>query len=171
MVFFFSFHYCSNGCFFSIHNVNIIVLNGFPVKENGFWAGSQENELGPILELKAVLLHLASFWMRWMTSRGSHFTTLCAETGSEMTLDFCLFIASKYQKITQIVKAPAWPQCQIFIYLGQTIRTVHTSEGLFTICSLGLMPPNPISAVLSVEPLPSIFYKKYKKVWWILCCD
>lgn len=60
----FSFQYCSNGCFFSIHNVNVIVLNGFPVKEKGFWTGSQEKELGPILELQAVLLHLASLWMR-----------------------------------------------------------------------------------------------------------
>lgn len=57
---FFSFHYCSSGCFFSIHNVNIIVLNEFPVKEKGFWSGSQEKELGPILELRAVLLRLAS---------------------------------------------------------------------------------------------------------------
>lgn len=71
--------------------------------EKGLWSGSQEKELGPILELRAVLLRLASLWMRWTARRGSYCTTLRAGTSSKMTLDFHILIASKYQKITQIV--------------------------------------------------------------------
>lgn len=47
LVSFFPLHYCSNGCFFSIHNVKNIVLNGFPMMEKGIWPGLREKQLGP----------------------------------------------------------------------------------------------------------------------------
>lgn len=47
------------------------------------------------------------------------------------------------------------------IYLVETIRSKHTSEGLFTTLSLGLTPPNPIDAVQSLSCifLETIFKK------------
>lgn len=52
-----------------------IERNGFPLWAEGSWTGSQEWTWA-YLEFQAVLLRCASLWVRFLTSRGRHFTTV-----------------------------------------------------------------------------------------------
>lgn len=129
-----TFHYCSNGCFSSIHNVKDPSFMEwiFCLTRKEFVSLDWIKAKGK-LELQAVLFHSASLWVWFTTSRGRNYTTDCLHPHAEAKRGLDSHSSHSQQTINPNGSTSSTlPLFSILIALFQTTKTYHMLMHIIT---------------------------------------
>lgn len=144
---------------------NIDVLNGLPVRKKGFGLDHRKKNLGLFWSSRQYCCVSPRCECDEWPAEGAIAPPCMMERAlkCKTRLDFHLLTASKYQTITQIINERHHPGAMSDIYScrSNNQNRTHQRKTVYDPLSLGLTPPNPIDAVLLVEPLPKRFLQNF----------